>query len=93
MNLPTYEQIEQALAAVTVAMTVVLTIAHALVVVAERLYAYALTTPGKDDDRALARILGAARWLDQVARAIAHLASMGVLRRPPVGRRDDGGAS
>ena len=43
---------------------------------------------GKD----LQRILGAARWLDQVARAVAHVASLGVLRRAPVSELD-GGAS
>lgn len=87
MTLPTYEQIVNLLAAVTLAMPVILAVAHGLVTVAERLYAYALTTPGKDDDRALARILGAARWLDQVARALAHLASLGVLRRPRIDGR------
>lgn len=84
MTLPTREQIEHALALVTLAMPLILGGARFLLAFAEQLYAYAQTTAGKGDDEFVLRLLTAARWLDQIARAIGHAASLGVLRREPL---------
>jgi hypothetical protein len=80
------EVVEHALAIVTLTVPSLLVLAHALLSIARRLHAYAESTPSTADDKVTGAILAAALWLDVIAKAIAHAASMGVLARKDGGR-------
>lgn len=75
------DRITHILAAITLAMPIILGVAHALKSIADRLYAYALTTPEKTDDHVVGRIVLVATWIDRVAMAVADVASLGVGKR------------
>ena len=90
------ERLEHFLALVTVAMPIVLGVAHVLRAVSHQLLEYAVSTPGDGDDKVVRRIVAVADWIDAVAKAIAHAASMGVLARAATPERrpsDPGGNS
>lgn len=75
------QRIEHWLAAVTLAMPFVLGFAHSLRAIAAKLHARSLTTKSDADDKVTQRILIAATWLDTLATAVAHAASMGFFLR------------
>jgi len=75
------QTMKDVLSYVTIAMPIVLVVAHGAKSVAVMLHNHALATPDPRDERVTARILAVADWLDTVATAVAHVASLGVLRR------------
>ena len=75
------EQIEHALAIVTIAMPTIITTLHAARAMTNRLRAYALTTPERWDDVATARILRVLDGLDAIVDAVGA-----VIPSPPTRR-------
>jgi len=74
-------QTEHYLATVTIAMPFVLGGAHTLLTIARALDARSKTTASKADDAVTSRLLIAATWIDAIARAVAHAASLGFFLR------------
>lgn len=66
------EQIEHALAIITIAMPVVLVALHGTIGVVRRLRAYALTTPETWDERALDRVLRVLDWIEVLVLAVSR---------------------
>lgn len=75
------QTVEHYLALVTLAMPFVLGAAHAFRAFAEKLFEHAVTTSDKRDDAIMLRIIGIADWIETIARAVAHCASMGFFLR------------
>lgn len=68
----TREQVEHALAIVTLTMPVVLVVLHGTIGVVRRLRAYALTTPETWDERALDRVLRVLDWVEVLVLAVSR---------------------
>lgn len=80
--------LDHILAAVTIAMPIVLGLAHALKSIARKLVEHAMTTPSTTDDKYAARLLTIADWLDAIVSAISDAATLGLTRRKDVPRAD-----
>lgn len=77
----TYQQFEHILANVTLAMPFVLGGAHTFKSIAAKLHERSKATASKADDKVTQPILVFATWLDLIATAVAHAASMGFFMR------------
>ena len=75
---PTLERI---LVYVSIGMPIALGFAHSFLSIATALHARSKVTASKSDDAVTLRILIAAKWIDTVAKAIAHVASAGFFLR------------